>query len=742
MKRELKWFVGYSQTPETAPQRWVKASVPGAVQLDWARAEGWDDYTYGDNWKDYLWMEDVYWSYICELNPPNIGEGERLFFVCKGVDYHFQVKLNGELLYEQEGMFTPFELDLTDRARQNDLLEVQLFPAPKREGAEADRTQADQSCKPAVSYGWDWHPRLIPLGIWEDTYLEVRPACHIQDAEVSYKLNKNLDKAEVTLDLRLSQTGDCKVSWKLYDQTGNLIFTEERDADEDKIQMTGEVQKPDLWWPNGQGEPVLYNSQVELVDNQGIVKDKRKSRIGFRTVRLVMHPGAWDEPKQFPKTRSNPPITLEVNGRRIFCKGSNWVNPEIFPGIINEDTYRPLVEMAKEAHMNLFRSWGGGIINKESFFDLCDEMGIMVWQEFPLSCNNYRGTPEYLRVLDQESRSIIKRLRPHASVVMWCGGNELFNGWSGMTDQSLALRLLNRNCYDLDPSRPFIMTSPLMGIGHGNYLFRYQTGEEVFQVMPKAANTAYTEFGCPGPSPADYLRDFIPEDDLFPPKRGTAWESHHAFGAWGGSSNTWLLPEVIEHYFGPHNTLEEMVERGQLLQSEGYKCIFEEARRQKPRCSMALNWCYNEPWPTAANNSLINWPNRPKACYYAVAASLRPMVASARISKFSWKEGDQFDPELWILNDAPESVPGGRIEAYLRMGEEELPLLVWDYPSLNPNTNLAGPVIRFTLPGRNVSRIVLVLRAVDHPEMDSEYTLVYQAGKTADRPLGTRIMNT
>ena len=720
----MDWYVGYSEDYNTAPKKRVPARVPGAVQLDYAEAEGWEDYTFSDNYKQYAWMEDVYWSYITKLNLPKLKENERIFFVCKGVDYRFVVKLNGKVMHEQEGMFTAFEIDLTQKAVNGDQLEILIFPAPKREGAVFGRCQADESCKPPVSYGWDWHPRLIPLGIWDETYLEIRQSCHFKECDITYDLAKDFSSVSVHLNVELSEPIEGILKWKIFDRYGKLEIENDVVAKSDRLLSYCKIEHPELWWPNGQGEQVLYNVITELFDEKGNILDQRSSKIGFRTVQLVMYPGAWEEPIEFPKTRSYPPITLEINGRQIFCKGSNWVNPEIFPGKITEETYYPLVKLAKEANMNIFRSWGGGIINKDSFFNLCDELGIMIWQEFPLACNNYKGSPEYLKVLDQESRSIIKRLRSHACLVLWCGGNELFNDWSGMTDQSLALRLLNRNCYDLDPKTPFIMTSPLYGMGHGNYLFRDQWGKEVFEVMPKASRTAYTEFGCPGPSSADYLKRFIPEKDLFPPRAGTAWEDHHGFKAW--TDNCWLTMDVINDYFGPSDTLEQLVDRGQLLQCEGYKCIFEESRRQKPKCSMALNWCYSEPWPTAANNSLINWPAEPKPALWAVKASCRPVLASARIPKFVWKEGELFNPELWILNDSPEHVPSGKVEVILKIGDEDIFLLAWDYPELYPNVNFTGPVIRFTLPRKRSDNMILLLKVAGNKEMNSEYYLRYK----------------
>ncbi|WP_256760494.1 glycoside hydrolase family 2 protein [Cohnella sp. WQ 127256] len=725
-KKELEWTVGWSRSSDMHPDKMVPAIVPGAVQLDWARAEGWGDHGYVDHLEQYAWMEDCFWTYSAILSLPELEARERLYFVCKGVDYRFKVLLNGDILHEQEGMFTPFEIDLTGLAVEGDELRIVVFPAPKREGASPGREQADQSCKPAVSYGWDWHPRLVPLGIWDDTYLETRAASHIESFETFYRLSSDLQLAEIDMAVQLSELPyeEGVLRWTLTDRHGAVVASKEIAPGERTLRIRTELVKPELWWPAEHGDPVLYESAVEWTEG-GRRNDRKRQAVGFRTVRLVMHPGAWQEPSQFPKSRSNPPIMLEVNGREIFCKGSNWVNPEIFPGTIREQTYGSLLKLTKDANMNLLRSWGGGIINKDVFFQLCDEMGLMVWQEFPLACNNYVGTDAYLQVLDQESKSIIHRLRSHCSVVMWCGGNELFNSWSGMTDQSLALRLLNKNCYELDPQRPFLMTSPLMGMAHGHYKFRDDSGEEVYQWMARANNTAYTEFGVPGPSSAEYIRQFIPESELFPPRPGTAWETHHAFGAW--LSDDWLNLGTIEHYFGPCESLEQLVERGQWLQAEGYKAIYEEARRQKPKCSMALNWCFNEPWPTAANNSLVNWPAEPKPAYEAVKASCRPVLASARIEKFAWTEGEMFAPELWVLNDCYEDLLGGTVEAVLNFGpgEDEVPLLEWNFAALEPNANRCGPIVRYVLPHRTAEYMTLKLRIRGREEWDSLYTLQY-----------------
>ncbi len=724
----LSWRVSPHATRESEPAEWVPAIVPGAVQLDWARAHGWPDWWVAENFRAYDGLEDRFWTYETQLDLPTLAAGERLFFVCGGVDYAFDLTLNGKILHQQEGMFTPVDLELPSSARTGDVLRVVVHPAPKSVATPADRGQANRSCKPAVSYGWDFHPRLIPLGIWQETHLEIRPVCHLRSVDVDYTLARDFSSAELTAKIRLVQPdSSASVRWILTAPNGTeLVRREVSGADGANPLLAARLENPALWWPHDQGEPALHTSTVELLDASGAVRDRRVQRIGFRSVQLAMAPGQWTWPDSFPKPRSRPPMTLTINGRAIFAKGANWVSPEVFPGLLTRDIYAPLLQMARSAHMNLLRLWGGAPAQKEAFYELCDEAGLMVWQEFPLACNCYPDDEAYLRVLDQESRSLIARLKPHASVVLWCGGNELFNNWSGMTDQSLPLRLLASNCYQLDPARPFLPTSPVDGVAHGHYVFRDSlTGEEAWAQFQKSRYTAYCEFGMPAPAPVDVLRKIIPERELFPPRTGGAWEAHHAFGAWVKSSH--LYTDVLEHYFGPAKTLEELVERGQLLQSEGYKGLYEEARRQKPVASMALCWCLNEPWPTAANLSLISWPAQPKPALAAVAAACRPLLASARIRKFEWLEGEIFDPELWWLHDAPTEIAPGPIEARIETENGLVfSLLTWDGGPLGANTNLAGPKLHWVLPHLDGEFFTLVLVTPARPEASSRYVLRFR----------------
>jgi len=685
---------------EDGASEWFPAQVPGNVQHDYGVMMGWGDISVGENVTKFRQTEGYTWEYKTTLTYDAAPE-EQAVFVAEGIDYRFDLLIGGEMKLSHEGMFTKVELPLDGCAGQE--MTVRIHPHPIRESAEfADRQQADQCVKPPVCYEWDWHPRMLVSGIWQEAYVETRGADYIRRCEAFYTLDDDFAHAAI----RFETDCDAPVDIELFDPDGKSLSTGE----------CFEIANPRLWWCAGQGEQALYTYEARTKSHAV------RGQIGLRRVRLVMNEGAWIEPIAFPKGRSVAPIQLELNGRRVFAKGSNWVNPDIYNGLIDDTRYETLLTLARDAHMNILRCWGGSGINKRAFYDICDRLGLMVWVEFPLACNNYVGTPHYLAVLEQEASEIIRNLRGHASVVMYCGGNELFNNWSLMTDQSLALRLLGKLCYDLDRERPFIMTSPIFGMGHGGYTFYDPDAKcDVFTLFQKSHCTAYTEFGVPGVSCVEDIEKIIPEDERFPIRDMGSWRLHHAFGAWG--AQRWLCMDVLEMYAQePLDSLEKVIDMSVWLQTEGYKAVFEEARRQAPYCSMAINWCYCEPWITAAGNSLITYPVKPKPAYDAVKAALRPVMMSARIPKFDWRAGERFSAEIWLLNDSP-CAAREKVRATLLLGGKEYPLIEWDSGDVAENQNRIGPTVNFILPDVDATEMTLRLDAGD---ASSEYRLCYR----------------
>ena len=715
---KFSWSVGYTNHPDKLPAEMYPATVPGAVQLDYAKAKGWASFQIGVNYSDYAWMEDVFWLYRTPLDF-SLDPQQAATLMFKGIDYQYEIRIDGNTIHEGEGMFSPIRLDVTQFAGSPHILEVLIYPIPKCDNSNT-RSQARVSCKPAACYGWDWHPRLISSGIYDEACLMIGHKCHITSLNTSYVLNGPLDHCHLQIQLNLSES--CLVRTKLIFQ-GGIIAENTQWCGSTISTLCLDVSNPKLWFPTGYGEQNIHELFVEAVDTQGNVLDVCTKKIGFRRSRLVMNEGSWSSPKEFPKSRSDAPATLEINGLRVFAKGSNWVNAHVFPGALTSENYASLLTLVKEANMNILRIWGGGFVNHESFYDLCDEMGIMVWQEFPLACNEYPDDDHYLSILEQEATSIVRRLRSHPCMVLWCGGNELFNGWSKMTDQHHALRLLDMICYTEDRYTPFIMTSPLNGMAHGHYLnYDEQKQQEFITSLVHAENTAYTEFGSPGAASPEYIRNYVSTDDYAQcTPSNDVWTSHHAFLAW--RTDTWLRKPEADYYFGGYESIDDLCKKTQFIQAMCYRSYFEEMRRQWPHCSMALNWCFNEPWPTFANNSLISWPNLPKPSYYAVQDALRPQLASLRVDRHLWWAGEVFNAEIWVLNDSLSELPPANIEISYSIGDSAP--ITWgtlQTQTITPQHNQLCGSISFPLPANQSDKIHIWLNVKGHPEMNSEYT--------------------
>lgn len=717
-KINLIWQVGHQETFESTCENYVPATVPGAVQLDWAKAKQFPDYWYGDNYKLFTWMEDKYWIYRTTINI-KLEELQKALLSFKGIDYQYIIRIDGIELYHNEGMFSQINIDITPYCNKDSILEVVIFPIPKAV-KENSRNQARESVKPAVSYGWDWHPRLVPMGIWDEAYIEIIPESYIQNFDISYILNDDYSIATVTCNIEVNE--NCQSKIILQNAEGTIVISNIYTFAKGNNEIKMNIENPDLWWVTEWGKQSVYTIISEINENNSTLQ-KIEKKIGFRSVKLLMNEGAWNTTNLFPKTQSIAPITLELNGKKIFAKGTNWVNPEIFPGIINEKTYSELLKLIKEANMNIVRLWGGGIINKDCFYDLCDEMGIMVWQEFPLSCNLYPDNDKYLAVLNTESINIIKKLRIHPSLVIWCGGNELFNGWSGMTEQAFALRLLNNNCYQYDRQTPFLMTAPVYGMGHGHYNNVDNGDTEFIGTLIKSEFSAYTEFGSPGSSPKEYIQTFMTKEEYNKCGPETVWETHHAFGAWN-TKDTWLRTSEADYYFGGYDDIDDLVEKCSMIQTINYKSFFEEIRKKWPKCSMAINWCFNEPWPTAANNSIVNWPAIPKKAYYGVKDALRSQMLSIRAIKNLWEKDESFSAEIWLLNDSPRELSAQNIKVYIEFEGCKEHVITWISPIVESQKNLKGPKINKIIPHEAQGIFKVFLESDDNASLNSCYTYI------------------
>lgn len=728
MKYQIdQWTISHTKSPSIAPVERIPATVPGAVQLDYAKAFDYSPYYYGVNFKQFDWMEDEYFLYESVLDF-TCREDERATLCFMGIDYSYTISVGGEILATGEGMFTPVYLDVTRYSGKRVELCVMLNPIPKYEGAPRNRQQAKACCKPASAYEWDWHPRLVPSGIWEEVYLRILPTGAPTALEASYRLSEDLER--VTVFGEVTSHGAAHLTATLHGPDGKTVASVPFSTDEDgNGAFTLTLEHPKLWFPRGYGDQPIYTL---VVGGKGELSRK----LGFRRSKLIENTGAQIFESAFPKGPIPAPMQLEINGRRVFAKGSNWVNTEIFPATVTEERYDELLGLVCDANMNILRMWGGQYINHEYFYDKCDELGIMIWQEFMLSCNLHPDDDHYLAVLKQEATTIIKRLRTHPSLAFWCGGNELFNSWSGLTCQSHPLRMLDALCYELDRMTPFNMTSPLHGVSHGSYIKvqfpdedrlrrDYSRGEEFICALKRSKSTAYTEFGCNGAAPKEYILKYIMDEKNYADcnENNEIWVAHHAFKAW--TEFAWLgIPEV-EHFFGGYESVDDLIEKSIYLQDLCYKSMFEEMRRQAPLCSMAVNWDFNEPWPCAAGNSLISWPAEPKSCFRSVKEALRPTLLSLNVPRNRYLTGEEMTGEIWMLNDSDIATEACAVTVSLIADGKKTLLATLSVPAAAERSNARGERFTLAITEELPERFGIAVECAAYPEIDSTYNFVH-----------------
>lgn len=733
-KVRMQWTLSHAAELGVKPQDQITAQVPGAVQLDYGKAFSYPPYWYGQNYKQYLWMEDEYFFYdTCLDFSCEPQECAVLWF--GGIDYRYEISLGEKVVCAGEGAFTPVAIDVTAYSGKKTPLRVTIFPIPKIEGVLIDRSNAARSCKPASSYGWDWHPHLVPTGIWEDACVQIYKPGEARSLEVSYRLSEDLKKVTVTVDADIWGGAPAKE-----EGINTQVLLEAPDgtiAASQIVTCIGGVQRfvleldnPSLWYPRGYGEQPRYTLKVGGMEK----------KIGFRRAKLLLNEGAEQFEAKFPKGPMPAPMSLEINGQKVFVKGSNMVNTEIFPVLATKERYEELIDLACKANMNIFRLWGGQYIKKESFYDRCDEVGMMVWQEFMLSCNNYPDEDHYLEILKQEATTIIKRLRTHPCLAFWCGGNELFNTWSGMTNQAHPLRLLDSLCYQLDRFTPFQMTSPVHGVSHGTYTKTvipslpdgepdYERGEEYLSIVQRNLSTAYTEFGCCGAATHEYITKYIMSEEDYQncSAANDVWVDHHGFRAWDAEGEgVWLGIPDVNFYFGGYENIDDLVEKSIYLQDMCYQTTFEEMRRHAPLCSMVINWDYNEPWPCAAGNSLVAWPAEPKSCLERVGQALRPTLVSLETGQNRYLTGDTFRGTIWMLNDCAEASLAGSVEAWLVCGEQRTLLAKSTVDAVEPRKNEKFDSFSFEINETIPERFRVELVCPEQDTYSSTYTFVHK----------------
>jgi beta-mannosidase len=619
-------------------EKWYPARVPGCVHLDLMKAGLISDPFDRDNEIRVQWVENEDWEYKKEFKLPGnvLGKGQ-VELAAEGLDTFASIFLNGQVVGRTDNMFRNYRFDIKPYLR-NGLNEIVIhFDSPVRRARLLEEKLpyrlpggSPHLRKAPYHFGWDWGPRLVTSGIWRPLLIEAWEKARLDDVEISQQF---LDPTKVLLRLRARVIADEdeKVAIKAT-ISGKTDVTHSEPVvirrGENINEKSFSIVNPDLWWPAGMGEQNLYRVRVDVYE-RGQLLDTMEKRIGLRTLTLEQKDDEWGKCFRF-----------SANGVPFFAKGGNWIPADSFPPRVTRLKYETLLRGCVEANMNMLRVWGGGIYESPDFYDLCDELGLVVWQDFMFACAMFPGDEAFLKNVEAEAAEVIRDLRHHPSIALWCGNNECEEGWFhwGWKEQFPARvwedyekifhQILPRAVDALDPARPYWPSSPHSEkIGEPRsdrsgdmHYWGIWHGREPFKEYRKKFHRFFSEFGFQSFPLIDTVKTFARTEDLNITSPVMEQHQKHPEG------NRLIMLYLLDHYRMPKD-FESLLWLSQVLQAEGMKIGVEHFRSQMPRIMGALYWQINDCWPVASWSG-TDYFGRWKALHYYAKRFYKPVLAA------------------------------------------------------------------------------------------------------------------
>jgi beta-mannosidase len=641
---------------------WLPAEVPGHVHLDLVRAGVMAHPFESMHELGSQWVDDECWSYRTTLSLVALSAATRRILRFDGLDTVARVFLDGKKLADHDDMFVALELDLRNVPPGEHELRIDFEPATRvgrerreryfeAEGLPSDLVRFDERAfvqKAQYMYGWDWGPRLVSAGIWRPVWLLEHEA-RLLDVHVA---QRHLENGTVELSFVSSVEGDGAVVHFVGDASN---------AVPDGTSTV--VVRPELWWPAGLGAQtllpitsVLTKERVRTrAEAERAALDRRVTRVGLRRVRLLREPD-----------RHGQSFELEVNGQRLYALGANWIPDHSFPSAVTHAALCRRLSGARDMNMNLLRVWGGGLYETDDFYDLCDEAGLLVWQDFPFACQYYPEDQRTLSSVRRQAAENVRRLRNHPSLALWCGNNEnltMFqSGWDDPKrhppryyGEKLYEGVLPEVLAELDPERPYVPTSPWGGTkandggvgdqhywdvwhGRGDWKHYDDSTARFCSEFGFASAPGHATLGAMLPGVADPLAADVRDPRVrFHDKTLKGYETFVGF---------------VELHYPPAKNLEEWTYFSQLNQRDALRHGIEHFRRSE-LCRGALVWQLNDCWPAQSWAVLDSAGD-----YKAVAFELRRLFAPA-LASIVVKDG--IATLTCLLDNAKEPVSGGAL---------------------------------------------------------------------------------
>ncbi len=639
------WQLYRTDSPDTI----IQALVPGCVHADLLREGVITDPNWRDQEMQLQWVGKTAWTYTrtFDVTPEMLSQDE-ILLRAEGLDTLAEVRLNDALVAHTENQHITWEWSIKPylRAGKN-CLRIQFTPPDallEQQGKIRPLTAWNEYHgykhrgwlrKAHSNFGWDWSPVLVSCGIWRPISLTAFSGVKLEEVKTTQDHGHD---GTVTVGVEVGLRTTCTVSALAEVE----LFFEERLVTRTRIvfekgNTSGttavRVEQPERWWPNGLGAQPLYTLVVRLLDAEGIQVDHWRHRIGLRTLSLVRKPDEWGQSFQF-----------ECNGIPFFVKGSNWVPPLPYPAWPAGDGWKTLLRDAAAVHMNMMRMWGGAYFAPDDFFDLCDELGLTVWQDFLFACGPYPAFDQrFLDGIEQETKDNVRRLRHHPCIALWCGNNELEPSFVGpeWTESHMSVKdydvlfhgLLPRVVSELAPGASYWPASPShpdRNRAETQWAFRPDAGDihiwEVwfsdapFETYRKYPHRFISEFGFQSfPHPKTIASYTRPDERQF---NSPAMEHHQR----SQPGNTQLLKFILQWFRFPEKR-DDLILLTQMVQAMAVKIGVEHWRRSMPRTMGSLYWQLNDSWPCPSWSS-IDFFGRWKALHHFAAHFYAPVLVS------------------------------------------------------------------------------------------------------------------
>lgn len=632
-------------------EKWFPATVPGTIHTDLLGNKLVDDPYYSNNETKLEWITKQDWIYKTEFEF-NPVKGKKYNLIFEGIDTIADVYLNGSKVASTKNMFLSYKININKFIKSGKNEVKVYFHSPVNYAVKQEekygRLPVELNSyrayirKAQYSFGWDWGPSFPTSGIWRNVYIEEEAPTLIEstffDTLSLSKSNANAKvrvKAKIKCDnnskkLLVVQLGELK---KEINITGSNIY---------EIELG--IKEPKLWWPNREGKQNLYELKLTLYDKKGEQLNSVEKKVGIRTIELIT------------EEKKDNTFKLRVNGRDVFAKGVNWIPADSFLPRVDKSKYSKLLTYAKDANMNIIRDWGGGVYEDDYFYELCDELGLLVWQDFMFACGSYPEQKEFINSVKEEVEQNVTRLQHHASIALWCGNNE--NEWiwhqkyeghyKEMPGYKIYHDVIPTILKKIDPMRPYHPSSPFgwdedpNSFNSGNtHQWKIWSMWVDYEQVKNDRSFFVTEFGFQGPANKDTFEKVIPNENRKIHDRIFEFHNKQVEG-----------PERIWRFLTAHLPVttqwDDYLYMAQLNQGFALKTCLEHWRTNG-RTNGSLIWQINDSWPVTSW-AIIDYDLKPKLAYHFVKNIFAPQII------YFYKNDNKV--EVKIQNYAEENFKG------------------------------------------------------------------------------------